>query len=417
MELTRNQNGGQNMLYNYFTEKSLGLQGVLIENIEEIDDTIHIYCKLERKIHKCPVCGNHTDKIHDYREQIIKDIPAFGKFVFIHLKKRRYSCSCGKRFYEKNSFLPRFHRMTNRLVAYVIDKLRCEASFTRVAKEVNLSLPTVIRIFDLVSYSLKELPTALSIDEFKGNTGKEKYQCILTDPENKVVLDILPKRTKYCLSKYFKKFDKSERDKVEYFVSDMWRTFSDISSVWFKNATKIVDKYHWIRQIMCAFESVRKEEQKKFSESHRRYFKNSRKLLLKRFDDLNDEQKQQVNIMLYTSPNLCTAHFYKEDFLKILDCQDRQSARKAMSDWINSAYDCGIPRFVKCAKTMQNWLTGILDSFTKPLTNGFIEGCNNKIKVLKRNAYGYRDFNRFRNRILHMFSLKSAKNNTKQAAV
>ena len=351
MELTRNQNGGQNMLYNYFTEKLLGLQGVLIENIEEIDDTIHIYCKLERKIHKCPVCGNHTDKIHDYREQIIKDIPAFGKFVFIHLKKRRYSCSCGKRFYEKNSFLPRFHRMTNRLVAYVIDKLRCEASFTSVAKEVNLSLPTVIRIFDLVSYSLKELPTALSIDEFKGNTGKEKYQCILTDPEN------------------------------------------------------------------YAFESVRKEEQKKFSKSHCRYFKNSRKLLLKRFDDLNDEQKQQVNIMLYTSPNLCTAHFYKEDFLKILDCQDRQSAKKAMSDWINSAYDCGIPRFVKCAKTMQNWLTGILDSFTTPLTNGFIEGCNNKIKVLKRNAYGYRDFNRFRNRILHMFSLKSAKNNTKQAAV
>ena len=157
--------------------------------------------------------------------------------------------------------------------------------------------------------------------------------------------------------------------------------------------------------------------ERKFNESHRRYFKNSRKLLLKRFDDLNDEQKQQVNIMLYTSPNLCTAHFYKEDFLKILDCQDRQSARKAMSDWINSAYDCGIPRFVKCAKTMQNWLTGILDSFTTPLTNGFIEGCNNKIKVLKRNAYGYRDFNRFRNRILHMFSLKSAKNNTKQAAV
>ena len=109
----------------------------------------------------------------------------------------------------------------------------------------------------------------------------------MTDPENKVVLDILPKRTKYCLSKYFKKFDKSERDKVEYFVSDMWRTFFFFFSVWFKNATKIVDKYHWIRQIMCTFESVRKEEQKKFSKSHRRYFKNSRKLLLKRFDDLN----------------------------------------------------------------------------------------------------------------------------------
>lgn len=70
--------------------------------------------------------------------------------------------------------------MTNRLVAYVIDKLRCEASFTSVAKEVNLSLPTVIRIFDLVSYSLKELPTALSIDEFKGNTGSlPERQCLI----------------------------------------------------------------------------------------------------------------------------------------------------------------------------------------------------------------------------------------------
>ena len=102
MELIRSQNGGQNMLYSYFTEKLLGLQGVLIENIEEIDDTIHIYCKLERKIHKCPVCGNHTDKIHDYREQIIKDNPENGKNGFILHKRRRYSCSFVNRFHRKN---------------------------------------------------------------------------------------------------------------------------------------------------------------------------------------------------------------------------------------------------------------------------------------------------------------------------
>ena len=121
--------------------------------------------------------------------------------------------------------------------------------------------------------------------------------------------------------------------------------------------------------------------------------------------------------MLYASPNLCTAHFYKEDFLKILDCKDRESAKKAMSDWINSAYDCGISQLVKCAKTMQNWLTGILNSFSASITNGFIEGCNNKIKVLKRNAYGYRNFKRFRNRILHMFSNKHINSAAKQATV
>lgn len=63
--------------------------------------------------------------------------------------------------------------------------------------------------------------------------------------------------------------------------------------------------------------------------------------------------------------------------------------------------------YMYCAKTLLNWQTGILNSFDVPYSNGFTEGCNNKIKVLKRNAYGYRNFGRFRNRILHMFSYKN----------
>ena len=327
MELTRNQNGGINMLYKYFTEKLTGLQGLSIEKVEENQNTIHIHCKLERKKHKCPCCGKLTNTIHDYREQVIKDIPAFGKYVFIHIKKKRYRCTCGKRFAEKNKFLPRYHRMTNRLSAYIIDKLRDAVTYTSVAREMNLSVNTVIRVFGVVDYGHKNLPSALSIDEFKGNTGGEKYQCIITDPVKKVVLDILPARTEVCLTKYFAKFSKSERENVKYFVSDMWKPFANIATAWFKNSKQIVDKYHWIRQVNWAFESVRKEEQKKFSKTHRRYFKKSRFLLLKRFDKLTDEQKQQVNIMLYASPTLSTAHFYKEDFLKILDCKDRETAK------------------------------------------------------------------------------------------
>lgn len=412
MELLKTRNGGTNMLYKNFTEKLLGLQDIEIEKVEEFDNSIHIYCQLIRKPHKCPCCNKITNTVHDYREQVIKDIPAFGKHLFIHLKKRRYRCSCGKRFAEGNSFLPRYYRMTNRLSAYIIDKLRYEVSFSSVAKEVNLSVSTVIRIFDLVSYSPKELPTALSIDEFKGNTNGEKYQCILTDPVNKVVLDILPKRHEYFLTKYFNSFDKSERNKVKFFVSDMWKPFSHISSVWFKEATQIVDKYHWIRQVIWAFESVRKQEQKKFIKSHRRYFKKSRQLLIRRFDYLSDEHKQQVNIMLYASPTLSSAHFYKEFFLKILDCKDRDSAKAAMSKWINSALDCGISQFQKCANTLINWITPILNSFSTNITNGFTEGCNNKIKVIKRISYGYRNFNRFRNRILHIFSHQTQKHAT-----
>ena len=247
------------MLYNHFTEELLGLQGVKITNIENNEKNIVIYAEIERKEHHCTCCGTATSTVHDYRRQVIKDISAFGKLVTIILRKRRYRCThCGKRFFEENTFLPRYHRMTNRLSAHIIDKLRDERSFSSVAREVNLSVTTVIRIFDLVSYpKLTELPTVLAIDEFKGNTWGEKYQCILTNPNTDEVLDILPNRYAYYLTNYFKQFSDDERKKVKYFVSDMWKTYFETSATWLKSAMPIVDKYHWIRQIIWAFERVR----------------------------------------------------------------------------------------------------------------------------------------------------------------
>ena len=90
----------------------------------------------------------------------------------------------------------------------------------------------------------------------------------------------------------------------------------------------LMDKYHWIRQVIWAFENVRKEEQKKFSKTHRRYFKNSKKLLLKRFNKSENEQQQQVLVMSETSVNLSRSHRHKKKFLEILDCSDRETAKK-----------------------------------------------------------------------------------------
>ena len=403
------------MLYKDFTGKLLGLQGLIITNIDENEKTITIYAEMERKEHHCVSCGTATNTVHDYRTQEIKDISAFGKNVVIVLRKRRYRCPhCDKRFFEENTFLPRYYRMTNRLVAFILEKLTDERSFTSVAREVNLSVSTVIRIFDLINYPKADLPTALSIDEFKGNTNGEKYQCILTDPVNKRVLDILPERYKPYLTRYFKQFPQEKRKEVKYFVSDMWRTYADISDIWFKNATPVIDKYHWIRQAIWAFENVRKEEQKKLSPELRKYFKRSKSLLIKRFDLLEDEDKQAVNVMLYYSVNISRAHWYKEQFLKILSNKDPQKAKQALNEWIQNAENCGIPQFVRCADTMRNWYKGIVNSFSTSITNGCTEGCNNKIKVLKRNAYGYRNFKRFRNRILHIFSHQQL--NKQQAA-
>ena len=149
------------------------------------------------------------------------------------MRKRRYRCKCGKRFAEDNNFLAKYQRYTTRFIIYIIELLRNTTSFTQIARENNTSVTNVMRIFDMIFYSLNELPRTVAIDEFKGNTGGEKYNCIITDPENRM--------------------------EVELFVSDMWKTYFKVSETWLKNATQVVDKYHWIRQIIWAFERVRKE--------------------------------------------------------------------------------------------------------------------------------------------------------------
>jgi len=394
------------MLYLHSIEKLLGLKDVTIKNVEDNEEKAEIFLEKPVKPHVCPYCGKTTTKVHDYRNQRIKDIPAFGKQTVLILRKRRYKCGCGKCFYEEVDFLPRYRRMTNRFSAYVIRKLSSVCSYTSVAKETGVSIPTVIRIFDLVQYGKPRMPEVLAIDEFKGNTGGEKYQCILTDPKTHVVLDILSKRYSSHLIDYFKSIDRSN---VKYFVSDMWRTYSDFAAAFLKNATQVIDKYHFIRQVTWAFEAVRKEEQKKFSKDHRKYFKRSKRLLTKRYDKLTEEQRQQVNVMLYSSATLSSAYFLKEQFYRVLDNKNKQEAKKAMSEWILEAQNSNIPVYATCAKTFTNWSLGILNSFDCPYTNGFTEGCNNKIKVLKRNAYGFRNFKRFRNRILHIFQNQHSK--------
>ena len=395
------------MLALNYTQEILNLQDVSVEKVENLKKIQRIYIKLGRKVVNCPCCEAETSKIHDYRTQIVKDCEAFGKKIELVLKKRRYVCTCcNKRFSEPNTFLPKYHRMTSRLIGTVIEKLSDERSFTSVARETGLSVSTVIRIFDRIKYpTLKTCPSVLSIDEFKGNTGGEKFNVILCDPKSKKVLDILPERKESYLIKYFKQTDRS---RVEYFVSDMWKTYSEIATNFFKDATFLVDKYHWIRQTIWAFEAVRKEAQKHLKADVRKYFKRSRSLLIKRYDSLEPEEKQAVNTMLWYSDEMCEAHSIKEWFFKVLDTKDISKMKQDFKNWLNSVDTTDLKPFKRCVNTYFNWKKGIFNSLETPFTNGFTEGCNNKIKVLKRNAYGYRRFDRFRNRILHMFSHQNA---------
>ncbi len=398
------------MLSTNYTKELLNLQDVNVIKIEQFKTATSIHTQLPVKPHTCPCCSHTTSYIHDYRIRKIKDISAFGKNVTLFHNHRRYVCkNCGKRFAEKNPFAPKYYRVTSRLVNEIFKKTQSERSFTSIAREVNLSVSTVIRFFDILAFSApKKLPKVLSIDEFKGNTGKEKYQVIITNPADGTVLDILPDRKQSHLVVYFKQWDREHRNAVKFFVSNMWKPYAELAEIYLKQATPLIDKYHYVRQIIWAFERVRKRIQKKYGKENRLLFKHSKKILTMRKSKLKPEQQEKVEYLLYFNDDLRSAYYLKELFYEILDCEDTERGKKLLSQWILIAQNSRLKDYQDCASTLQNWSKSIFNTFDYPYTNGFTEGCNNKIKVLKRNAYGYRNFNRFRKRILHMFNYKKS---------
>ena len=113
-----------------------------------------------------------------------------------------------------------------------------------------------------------------------GNANHERFQCILTNPEKRKIVDILPDRTASAIQSYLKSFP--NRSEVEYFVMDMNRAYLEIGKTFLPQAKIVIDRFHFVRCGVWAFENVRRRVQKKLSAAQRKYFKRSRKLLLAR---------------------------------------------------------------------------------------------------------------------------------------
>lgn len=385
------------MLTQDYTAKLLNLEDVIITNVENISDQLHISIELPRRKHVCPCCGEVTDRVHDYRLQVIKDVP-MARNTFLHLRKRRYRCSCGKRFFEKNTFLPRYYRVTSRLLAEIIFAFKNIVSAKEIGCRFNVSSVTAMRYFNLFNKKVTNLPEVISLDEFKGNSGGQKYNSIVVDPDKKTVLDVLPNRFESDLVKYFSQF--SNKGDVKYFVCDMNPHFRQVAKICFPQATIVADKYHVIRQVYWAMEKVRKNEQNKLSKRFRKYFKKSRNLLMKRIENLTEEEMDRLALMFEIAPRLADAYRIKNEFLNVIRSKSSDDGKQLLVDWLFSVEVMDLPEFHDCTKAYHNWFHEIINAMDVPWTNGYIEGCNNKTKVLKRTCYGMRNFNNFRKRIL-----------------
>lgn len=393
------------MLQDNYTQDLPLFKGLTVKYFRENEqkEGFEAFIEMPVKEHRCPHCGHTTTYIKDYRLQTVKDLTVAGKPLIVTVRKRRYICKeCNSTFTENNPYIKRYCHFPQRFYFESIKGTLTLQSFTSIARKVGVSVSSIIRWFDNINYPKAELPSCIAIDEFKGNADGEKFQCNLADPVKHKIIDILPNRDSEDLYKHFLEYPYEKRAKVKKVVMDLSTLFRSVAKKIFPEAKIIADKFHVIRVVTNSLENVRKRIQKEFHDTKRKWFKRSHYLLLKKHESLTEEDIIELNRMLNSSRELEQAWVLKELFYEIFRKETRPEAKKELGNWLLLANQLSIPEFKHCITTFTNWSTEIANIVGETISNGFIEGSNNKIKVLKRISFGVQNFERFRNRILNL---------------
>jgi transposase len=384
-----------------------GFEEVNITKMEEVDERLCLHIELPLKSHKCPECATSTMKVHDYRIQKIKHLKLFERHTLLFYRKRRYACPCGKRFAEKNSFVERYQRLSVEFNQALKIRSIKGKTFKETAEVYGTSASTVVRRFDqlaevTVNEVAKELPKVIAIDEYKGDTKEGKYQLIIANGITREPIDILPNRYKNTIKHYLRRYG----SQVEVVVMDMSQSFKAAVQQALDKPVIVADRFHFVRYIYWALDGVRRRIQSSWHDYDRKKCKKMRHVFYKRSDKLNESDQWYLQRYLEMSPELKQAYELKERFCQWFD-KAKVNGEENILKTKNTLYDfyeaidaAGIPEFQRSAQTLKNWQNEILNSFRYNYSNGFLEGINNLTKVMKRNAFGFRSFLRFRAKIL-----------------
>jgi len=413
----------------YYINKIMRIEDehLKVKRIQTIDNVMEVSIDFIQGYHTCPKCGQKTCKIHDYRLRRIKHGVINGYKVFLNYKRRRYVCKyCGTRFPEPNTFVTRFAKISNNTKRHLLKEAESVQSFTSIGIRHNVSTSTAIRHIDRhINPKRLNLPETISIDEFKKtNLGYGKYAFIVCDPIEKKIIDVIRNRRTDWLINYFQQIPVLERSRVKNVVMDLWAPYKSIVKHYFPNARIIADVFHFSRYIYWAFNDVRIRVMNSFKRDSIPYkmLKKHWKIFLKspgqlsdsyHYHTLLDENMNDLMIHDYAAnlhPDLEEAFQLKDFFQSGIQSISYPEAKGFIDQFIGQLRNAHTKEFKEIKKTFINWKQEIIESFdlhpvtNKKMTNGTVEGINNFIKVIKRVSYGYKNFTRFRSRILFLYN-------------
>jgi transposase len=393
-----------------------------IEGIKVISQRQHegigIILKIESigKESNCPRCGTKSHRVHQNHRYLVKDLPWGEKPVFLEINRRQFKCEkCRKPFSEDLDFIRKRRNYTKRLAAQIIQEV-LEDDIHSVAKKRIVTTEEIERMLkDAAEELLKVKPSELKrlgIDEIALIKGKGNYCAVLIDLDKSKLIGIMPVRTQEEISQVMKGWGTEVLELIEEVSIDLWKGYKSLVTQLIPKAQVIADRFHVMAQINQELDRQRKREKRKIEdliktaetpedkakqEQALEGLKKSKYVLLKNEKDLTEKQVGKLMQVKEVSSNLKRMHELKEEIRKIFE---------QTNNWLTGLFKLGMwlakakIYFPDSQNTIIRWLDEILAYFDNRTTSGVVEGINNKLKLIKRSAYGFRNFDNYRIRCL-----------------
>jgi len=363
---------------------------------------------------KCGVLFDNNFEKHGYITSNIKIPDVAGFKTILRLKKQRYLCKhCGKAFTLRDNVTEYGCFISKNTKWKIANELRNKISEKDIAKNNNVSPNTVERIMDSYYDTQKlykhYLPEVLSFDEFKSVKSADGAMSFhMCNGETGQTIDIVEDRKLLSLLKYFGYYSFKARQSVRFIIIDMYSPYVSLIQKMFPNARIIIDTFHLVQLISRSLNKTRirtMKNNKAVYNKMKRYWK----LILKDRNELDYSKWKRytcfpnlmteidvVNYILDQSIQLKTTYYKYQELLQSIKDKDYDNFIYAISNVNNSVSD-----YMKTSiKTLIEFKDKIYNTFNNNYHNGYIEGNNNFIKVLKRIAFGFRSFRRFKARIM-----------------
>ena len=346
----------------------------------------------------CSGCHQPCTTIHEYCQRSIRDLPILGRVVRLNVELRRVGCStCGKRM-ESVRWLDRYSRMTRRLADAVIQA--CQRLPTlHVAELFGLHWDSV-RLLErrALQDALEKLPKAqprrLVMDEFALLKG-HRYASVVLDADTRRVLWIGEGRSRAAVRPFFEALGAEGCARIEAVAMDMNTAFDLEVRQHCPQARVVYDLFHVIAKYgREVIDRVRVDEANRLRHDKpaRKVIKQARWLLLRNPENLKREDQQvQLQDLLAANQSLMTIYLMKAELKALWSPDTAWGWRSAWKQWLRLADESAIPALQQFAKRLTGYWRGILSRVRWPMHTGQLEGINNRIKVIKRMAYGYRD--------------------------